>query len=181
MATAPVAPPPTAPPPPEWGDGQKPLPAEALGAPAGFWIRFVAYMIDAFILGFGFILLVGSLAALVAILGLSDGTDGQEVSPAIIVIVLLGLLIQLVISWLYEALMLSGSRGATFGKQAVGVRVVNDTGGTLSFGRATLRYFLKAVVTPMVPLLIGYLTAAFTKRKRAVHDFMADTYVVKSS
>lgn len=36
------------------------------------------------------------------------------------------------------------------------------------------------MVTPMVPLAIGYIMAAFTNRKRALHDILADTLVIKS-
>jgi uncharacterized RDD family membrane protein YckC len=36
------------------------------------------------------------------------------------------------------------------------------------------------MVTPMIPFAIGYLMAAFTARKRALHDIMADTFVIKT-
>ena len=53
-------------------------------------------------------------------------------------------------------------------------------GAPLSFGRATGRHFLKFIVTPMVPFAIGYLLAAFTSGKKALHDMMADTRVIKN-
>jgi uncharacterized RDD family membrane protein YckC len=31
-----------------------------------------------------------------------------------------------------------------------------------------------------VPLFIGYLLAAFTERKQALHDFLAETLVIRS-
>jgi uncharacterized RDD family membrane protein YckC len=65
-----------------------------------------------------------------------------------------------VIAWLYEALLTSSTRGATLGKMVLGLRIVRDDGTQLSFGRATGRFFLKAIVTPAVPLGIGYLMAA---------------------
>jgi uncharacterized RDD family membrane protein YckC len=36
------------------------------------------------------------------------------------------------------------------------------------------------MITPLVPLFIGYLMAAFTNRKRALHDVLADTLVIRS-
>lgn len=172
---------PAPPPPPNWAGQQKPAPAETLGAPAGFWIRFVAYLIDAFILGVVFILVCGVMALVAAILGLFDDNSGEDLSPAAIGIIVLGLLVQIFVNWLYEALLTSGTHGATLGKRAVGVRIVREDGSTMGFGRATLRFFLKVMVTPMLPFAIGYLLAAFTSRKRALHDLMADTYVIKSS
>ena len=35
------------------------------------------------------------------------------------------------------------------------------------------------MITPLVPLAIGYLMAAFTARKRALHDVLADTLVIR--
>jgi uncharacterized RDD family membrane protein YckC len=37
------------------------------------------------------------------------------------------------------------------------------------------------MITPLVPFAIGYLMAAFTARKRALHDVLADTLVIRSS
>ena len=76
--------------------------------------------------------------------------------------------------------MTSSPRGATLGKQALGLRIVRADGAQLSFGRATARHFLKVMITPLVPFAIGYLMAAFTARKRALHDFLADTLVIRS-
>ena len=89
------------------------------------------------------------------------------------------LLVLIIVNWLYEALMTSSPRGATLGKMAIGVRIVRVDGAQLSFGRATARHFLKVMITPLVPFAIGYLMAAFTARKRALHDVLADTLVVK--
>ena len=85
----------------------------------------------------------------------------------------------IVINWLYEALMTSSPSGATLGKLALGLRIVRADGAQLSFGRATARHFLKVLITPLVPLAIGYLMAAFTARKRALHDVLADTLVIR--
>jgi len=167
-----------APPPPTWSaPQQQPAPgAGEIGPPAGFWIRFVAYVVDAFILWLGLILIGGVVFGLVFLLGGSQVADNE---PAIwIAIIVIGLA-YFAAAWLYEALLTSGPHGATFGKQAVGVRIVRADGAPMSFGRATGRHFLKVAVTPMVPLAIGYILAAFTQGKRALHDFMADTLVIK--
>jgi uncharacterized RDD family membrane protein YckC len=164
-----------APPPPSWSN-QQATTIEPVGPPAGFWIRFLAYIVDGFILALALIVIGGVIVGLVIALG-----GPSEASEAAIGVgIVFGLLIYFVVGWLYEALLTSGPHGATLGKQAVGVRIVRADGAPLSFGRATGRHFLKILVTPMVPLAIGYMLAGWTKGKRALHDFMADTLVIKT-
>jgi uncharacterized RDD family membrane protein YckC len=166
-----------APPPPAWSDRPQVAVTE-IGPPGGFWIRFVAYLLDAVVLSIATSIIVGIIVAIVL---LSDESlDDSQDSPFIIGWIIVGVLAAIVIGWLYEALMTSSPRGATLGKQALGLRIVRADGAQLSFGRATARHFLKALITPLVPLAIGYLMAAFTARKRALHDFVADTLVIRS-
>lgn len=49
-------------------------------------------------------------------------------------------------------------------------------GYPVTFGRATGRYFGKILSGAI--LMIGYIMAAFTERKQALHDMMAGTLVV---
>ena len=65
----------------------------------------------------------------------------------------------------------------TFGKKMLGLKVVNDSGGKISMGQSWIRY-LGYIVSSI--FYVGYIMAAFTDRKRALHDMMADTYVVKA-
>jgi len=163
------------PPPPSWSNQQQTATSEPVGPPAGFWIRFLAYLVDGFIL----VLALGLIGGVIVGLAIALGGSGKDSEAAIGVAVIFALLIYFVVGWLYEALLTSGPHGATLGKQAVGVRIVRADGAPLSFGRATGRHFLKVLVTPMVPLAIGYILAGFTQGKRALHDFMADTLVIK--
>jgi len=166
-----------APPPPSWSGQQQAATITEIGPPAGLWIRFVAYIVDAFVLT------LAVIAVAVVVIGLVvavAGTTGKDSDLVVGIGVVLAIVIYLVIGWLYEALLTSGRHGATLGKQAVGVRIVCPDGAPMSFGRATGRHFLKVFVTPMIPLAIGYMMAGFTQRKRALHDMMADTFVIKT-
>jgi uncharacterized RDD family membrane protein YckC len=147
--------------------------------PGGFWIRFVAYMIDALILLVPGTILIGLFVGVVILT--SESMDHEDLAGPLIVGGLLTAAALIVVNWLYEALMTSSPRGATVGKMALGLRIVRVDGTQLSFGRATARHFAKYMVTPMVPLAIGYIMAAFTNRKRALHDILADTLVIYSS
>lgn len=165
------------PPPPAWPGQQQTTEAVAPGPYGGFWIRFVAYMIDGLIISIVAAVMVAIFAAFVVLTGMEH--DSKEPSLEIFLGVILVVVALIVANWLYEALMTSSPRGATLGKMAIGVRIVRVDGAQLSFGRATARHFLKVMITPLVPLTIGYLMAAFTARKRALHDVLADTLVVK--
>ncbi|MDP1751836.1 MAG: RDD family protein [Reyranella sp.] len=165
------------PPPPAWPGQPQATDAIAPGPYGGFWIRFVAYMIDGLVLSLAAAVMVAIFAAFVVLTGMEH--DSEEPSLEIILGAILMILALIVVNWLYEALMTSSPRGATLGKMAIGVRIVRVDGAQLSFGRATARHFLKVMITPLVPLAIGYLMAAFTARKRALHDVLADTLVVR--
>jgi uncharacterized RDD family membrane protein YckC len=159
----------TAPPPPAW---DAPKTAQPAGY-GGFWIRVVAYIIDAILLNIVF----GVVAAIVGINLIP--ADPAKMDPEAMVSQMGGLqLVAVVVTWLYFALMESSARGATVGKMVVGLRVVDESGNRISFLRATGRFFSKIVSA--VILMIGFLMIAFTDRKRGLHDMMAGTLVVKA-
>jgi uncharacterized RDD family membrane protein YckC len=82
----------------------------------------------------------------------------------------------LVADWLYFAYQESSPAQATIGKRALGIKVTDLEGNRISFGRATGRYFAKYLSA--ITLFIGFLLAAFTARKQALHDMIAGTLVV---
>jgi uncharacterized RDD family membrane protein YckC len=81
--------------------------------------------------------------------------------------------------WVYEAIMLSSEKQATVGKMVLGIVVTDINGGPISFARATGRHFAKWLSALI--LGIGFLMAAFTEKKQALHDMIADTLVVNRS
>lgn len=84
--------------------------------------------------------------------------------------------ISTIIGWLYYAGMESASRQATLGKSLLGMTVTDLRGQHISFLHATGRYFAKFLSALI--LMIGYIMAAFTERKQALHDKLADTLVL---
>ena len=133
---------------------------------AGFGIRFVAALVDGIITGIlGFI-----VGALVGGIGGAGGANNQTIQA-------IAQLFGIVIGWLYSALQESSEKQATVGKKMMGIRVTDLDGNRISFGRATGRHFAKIISACI--LLIGYIMAAFTEKKQALHDIMAGTLVVK--
>jgi uncharacterized RDD family membrane protein YckC len=147
---------------------------------AGFWKRFVAYVIDDIVLslaGFFVLLFIGALFGL-SFLSLFSG-DAESTVALIIAAasaVLMAILALMIVGWLYYALMESSVNQATLGKMALGIKVTDLEGNRISFGKATGRYFGK-IVSGMI-LYIGFIMAGFTEKKQALHDIMASCLVV---
>jgi len=123
---------------------------------AGFWRRFVAWFIDA--------LLVGLVFGIFNFAPLS--VQG---------------VLSLVGWWLYYSLMESSSLQATIGKLAMGIIVTDMDGRRVTFWRATGRYFSKVVLMFLLflPYIASCIAIAFTAKKQAFHDMMAGCLVVK--
>jgi len=85
-------------------------------------------------------------------------------------------MVSLLIRWLYFSIMESSAKQGTIGKMILGIKVTTITGERISFARATGRFFAK--ILSSLFLFIGYFMAAFTKRKQALHDIIADTLVI---
>lgn len=136
---------------------------------AGFWIRFAAAMIDGIVLGiFNYVL---GLATGISTTGLTleDGNFWQMLGMSYSISTGVGIL--------YYAFMESSTWQATLGKRAVSLKVTDLYGNRISFARAFGRYFAKLVSA--IILCIGYIMAAFTEKKQALHDIMAGTLVVR--
>lgn len=131
---------------------------------AGFWARWVALMIDGLVLSPIFFLM-----ALGFFFGASAGMDP----------LLLGVLINAVsfLTPLLYFVIMTHKYGATLGKKAIGVVVVSEKSERLSVVQVILRETVGKMVSGII-FDIGYLMAAFTDKKRALHDMIASTVVV---
>jgi uncharacterized RDD family membrane protein YckC len=146
---------------------------------AGFWLRFVAFIIDTIVLYFvGTIITLPFLASM-GIRGIMRGhvpMSPEEWMPFLGAFIRLAL-IRTVLNWLYYALLESSSWQATLGKKALGLEVTDLEGRRISFGRATGRFFAK-IISALI-LWIGFIMAGFTEKKQALHDMIAGTLVIR--
>jgi uncharacterized RDD family membrane protein YckC len=129
----------------------------APGLYAGLWRRAAAYVVDSFVL-----LVPGAVVNFVL----------RENAAVVF-------LLQVLMWWLYKALMESSASQATLGKKALGIKVTDMAGGRISFGRASARYF--GMFVSGIILGIGFLIAGLTARKQALHDLMAGCLVVRAA
>jgi uncharacterized RDD family membrane protein YckC len=160
---------------------------------AGFWIRFVAYIIDKIIVSIVEMILMIPIILFIgiAIPFIHDNPEVEhftsvsatfannfggtpEIGLAFTLVILF--IVTSAVEWLYFALMESSKKQATLGKAAVGIIVTDQNFNRISFGRATARYFSKWISGLILDL--GYIIAAFTRKKQALHDFIAETVVI---
>jgi uncharacterized RDD family membrane protein YckC len=132
----------------------------------GFWIRFVAHLVDTVVIYIiGFIIGLG-IGFILAITGYLNATIAISTVTGFLV------------SWLYSAGLESSDKQATLGKQLLKLKVTDLKGKRISFSKATIRYLAK-ILSGLV-LLIGYIMIAFTEKKQGLHDIIAKTLVVKT-
>lgn len=131
---------------------------------AGFWIRFAAVIIDTIVVGVASGIFGAVAGAVFAV---------SPESGAFIVIQLMGALGAIV----YEIAMIA-AYGATVGKMALGLKVIRAQGGEIGAGLSVGRYFSKFISALI--LLIGYMMAGWDPEKRALHDRICDTRVIKT-
>jgi len=146
---------------------QKDVPSVSDMQYAGFWSRFIAWVVDvAALLMLAFILAI----ILPILLGPLIGLPGDAAILASIIV------FWIVVPWLYWALMESSSRQATLGKITMGLTVSDMAGNRISFIRATKRYWAK--VPSALMLLAGFVMIAFTAKKQGLHDIMTRCLVM---
>jgi uncharacterized RDD family membrane protein YckC len=148
----------------------------ALGAVryGGFWVRFIARMIDSLALSVvGWIIQIPLLFLIPTTI--RPGQDPTAVLPRTFAILGIATLLNLGVALAYEVYFIA-TKGATPGKMAFGLKVVRSDGGGISKGLATGRYF--ATWVSSITLLIGYMMAGWDEEKRALHDRICDTRVI---
>jgi len=136
----------------------------------GFWIRFLSVLIDGVILA----VVNFPIQMILGMLGFrSIQSTGVNFS-------FLGLLyvVSIAVQCAYFTYFWS-QKGATPGQMILGLKVVTAEGGPLTVGRACGRYF--AYLLNAFTLTIGFIIAAFDVQKRALHDHICGTRVIRTS
>lgn len=125
--------------------------------PAGFWRRLAATLLDA--------LIVGIPLSIVSYF-ITGSTEGDPVTTILNVLYL----IIVPIYW----------SGYTIGKRIMGVRIVKVNGEKLGVGAMLLRTVVASLVYAItfgIAFIISAIMVAARNDKRAIHDFIAGTYV----
>ena len=123
---------------------------------AGFWIRFLAAVIDGLLLG------------IVNTIIVREASGPAEYA------------IGLVISLSYFTYFEGSASGQTIGKKAASIRVVDiNGGGRIGHNRAFIRWLGRFVST--VVFLLGYFWMLWDAERQTWHDKFADAVVVPTA
>jgi len=136
---------------------------------AGFWRRFVAYIID--------VILVGVIAGIVesiiaAIVRASTDVTGVSVREGVV---------GLIVGILYFGYLWSRN-GQTLGYMALGVRLIRSSGEPVSFVFAAVRYVLiyLSFALCLIPAIVSAFMIGLSEQKQGIHDAIMGTYVVRT-
>ncbi|MCC7441344.1 MAG: RDD family protein [Bdellovibrionales bacterium] len=181
MSTAPVMKPQSYPAP-----QQRPplglVPQPAALQPAGFWERFAAAFIDGLIITavqapFQY-LMDSSVAVAQREMESGDPERVQQATMMLLVLAIGKIGLVAVLTFAYYGLFYR-SKGATPGKLALGLRVIDMRRQEYpGLGATFLREFVGKTLSAIF-FMIGYLMAGFRSDKRAMHDLMAGTQVIR--
>ena len=138
---------------------------------AGFWIRFLASIIDSILLMIFIVPVMGLLNATgipamneingfnISMPGLSGGLFSY-ILPAVAI----------VIFWIYKS--------ATPGKMITSLKIIDaETGEKPTTGQFVGRYL--SYYVSIIPFFLGFIWAGFDERKQSFHDKLAGTVVIK--
>jgi len=147
----------------------------------GFWIRVAAYLIDELLLvaaalPFFFLLVFPSILRVMREAEAGQQAPGLELVFLGLRSISLFLVITFCGSWLYEALLTSSSWQGTVGKRLLQLKVTDDLGKKITFGRSTARFFAK--ILSGWGMYVGFIMVAFMERKRGLHDVICNTQVL---
>ena len=179
--------PPQMPPQAPYGGYAPPQPAYQGYGPtnyAGIGARFLAALIDSAIIGIPIGIISTVLSAMMAVRVIHRTGRETNMNPGMAVETMgaffagMGfiMIISVLLSWAYFAMMESSGWQGTVGKKIMGIQVTDLNGARISLGRATLRLAVKAFLSSW--FLIGYIMAFFTQRKQSLHDLIAGTLVL---
>jgi TPR repeat protein/uncharacterized RDD family membrane protein YckC len=137
------------------------------GRYAGFWIRFAAGAVDYVIL----------LIPTLVISYLLRATMPIQTKPDQLAVEVSDFVINMIVWWVFTAGFMASPWQATPGMKVCALRIVDYAGSRISFARATGRCF--AQFLSVLILCIGYFMVAWTSRRQALHDLIAETLMLK--
>ncbi|MGD0021128.1 MAG: RDD family protein [Smithellaceae bacterium] len=145
---------------------------------AGFWRRLVAYLIDSAIITIVFFVLF-MIATMAFLFGSISGSSSEWLADLLDPTRASSILI---FTWIFYAAMMiayftyfHGATGRTPGKMLLGLQVLSAEGTPISYSIAFLRavgYFVSSI------FYLGFIWAAFDKKKQGWHDKIAGTVVI---
>jgi uncharacterized RDD family membrane protein YckC len=147
----------------------------------GFWIRLCARLLDGLFLSAITVPLSLINEAVIFRLypfpGLGTAQfENTSTLGTLLTIQAAFVLFGLLIAFAYEVYSV-GRFGGTPGKLLLRMRIVRSDSSRLTYRRAAIRFFGKSLSD--LTLYVGYIMVGFDSQRRALHDYIADTRVIK--
>ena len=152
---------------------------------ASFGRRLVALIIDYIIIGIAQSIIIVPIMGMIGfgavknVENLENMNDQQALglAGAIMGAGMVLNVVGLIAMGIYFTLMHSSEKQASIGKMAMGIKVTDMNGNRITRQAAFIRY-IGTIVSGAI-IFIGYIMAAFTEKKQALHDMIANTLVLK--
>jgi uncharacterized RDD family membrane protein YckC len=152
---------------------------------AGFWLRFVAYIIDAILIYAVQAIIILPVLGMLGMSFVNNPSSFENMTEAeamgmfasIMAAASATSLVFFILTVLYYSFMESSKYQGTVGKLVFGLKVTDESGAKLDFIKALIRNLCK-IVSSLI-LLIGYIMAGFTAKKQGLHDIIAKTLVLR--
>ena len=155
------------------------LAPETTGIYGGFWLRLGAFMIDQialFLLRLPIEIAFRAYIFWVMFQSSSRSYETFWLTRGVWIAYGLYFLLAIAISVSYFVFFV-GRYGGTPGKLALKLRIVRSDLSKVTYKRALGRYLAQILSAGL--LYIGYIMAGFDSEKRALHDYLCDTRVIK--
>ncbi|WP_242589312.1 RDD family protein [Corallococcus macrosporus] len=132
---------------------------------AGVYSRFIAWLIDALIVGFAtMVVLLVFQVAMAAFPGFASA---------------LGIVVYFLVDWGYGISLETAWAGQTVGKRVMSLRVIQESGVRIGFYHAALRNLARVVDRLPLLYLVGGSVALVSRSHQRLGDLLAGTIVVR--
>ncbi len=152
-------------------------PAAAQFKLASIGRRFIALCIDGFIIAVFTVAVMISLGHFAQLYEAMATFDEAVVAAAMAQFQSDAIPVNLVVSGIYNVVLMKIFNGQTLGKMALGMRVVKKRGGRITLLDAVVRNVFGYAVSQI--FMLGYMWAAWDRERQAWHDKLAGTVVVE--
>lgn len=133
---------------------------------AGIGSRMAARLIDFIFIG-----------AMLIAAGLLIG-DRNDDSATDVVLVIISVVVGFAVIWFYDTFFEAFNSGRTPGKKALGVRVIDENGGPISFGSAAIRNLLRIIDEGTI-FIVGIVSIVRSPRNQRLGDVAGGALVIK--
>ena len=143
---------------------------------AEFFDRLIAFLIDLILIAIPLFVAV-LISMILSHVGFISGPLAGMVS-VIIMLIWIAAILAMVVIFVYNNIYLVATKGVSFGRRIMKLKVVDLKGKyPIGYSKTLLRLVGKAIC--ILTLGLGFLLILTDEKRQGLHDRIADTYVIK--